>query len=122
MGISEVAELGSCPTHGCIYSFLPGYVIIKALVITLADFFLFLSLKVFESFVDYVAVEQLDGDNKYDAGEHGLQVTWKLGPVSLCMFPTLFSGILFNCELKVVCFSVLLVLGTQKDCSSQSGQ
>lgn len=32
--------------------------------------------KVFESFVDYVAVEQLDGDNKYDAGEHGLQVTW----------------------------------------------
>jgi hypothetical protein len=31
--------------------------------------------KVFESFVDYVAVEQLDGDNKYDAGEHGLQVT-----------------------------------------------
>lgn len=29
---------------------------------------------VFESFIDYVAVEQLDGDNKYDAGEHGLQV------------------------------------------------
>lgn len=29
---------------------------------------------VFESFKDYVAVEQLDGDNKYDAGEHGLQV------------------------------------------------
>uniref|UniRef100_A0A8C9F9E6 USP domain-containing protein n=1 Tax=Pavo cristatus TaxID=9049 RepID=A0A8C9F9E6_PAVCR len=28
---------------------------------------------VFESFIDYVAVEQLDGDNKYDAGEHGLQ-------------------------------------------------
>ncbi|XP_031217985.1 ubiquitin carboxyl-terminal hydrolase 7 isoform X2 [Mastomys coucha] len=28
---------------------------------------------IFESFVDYVAVEQLDGDNKYDAGEHGLQ-------------------------------------------------
>ena len=25
--------------------------------------------------MDYVAVEQLDGDNKYDAGEHGLQVT-----------------------------------------------
>lgn len=23
--------------------------------------------------MDYVAVEQLDGDNKYDAGEHGLQ-------------------------------------------------
>uniref|UniRef100_A0A671PP48 Ubiquitin carboxyl-terminal hydrolase 7 n=1 Tax=Sinocyclocheilus anshuiensis TaxID=1608454 RepID=A0A671PP48_9TELE len=28
---------------------------------------------IFESFKDYVAVEQLDGDNKYDAGEHGLQ-------------------------------------------------
>uniref|UniRef100_A0A674AL53 Ubiquitin carboxyl-terminal hydrolase 7 n=1 Tax=Salmo trutta TaxID=8032 RepID=A0A674AL53_SALTR len=27
----------------------------------------------FESFKDYVAVEQLEGDNKYDAGEHGLQ-------------------------------------------------
>ncbi|KAG8007136.1 Ubiquitin carboxyl-terminal hydrolase 7 [Nibea albiflora] len=27
----------------------------------------------FESFKDYVATEQLDGDNKYDAGEHGLQ-------------------------------------------------
>lgn len=23
-------------------------------------------------------MEQLDGDNKYDAGEHGLQVTWEL--------------------------------------------
>lgn len=37
--------------------------------------FFFPLFKVFESFVDYVAVEQLDGDNKYDAGEHGLQVT-----------------------------------------------
>ena len=27
-----------------------------------------------ESFKDYVAVETLEGDNKYDAGEHGLQV------------------------------------------------
>lgn len=33
-----------------------------------------LSFSVFESFKDYVATEQLDGDNKYDAGEHGLQV------------------------------------------------
>lgn len=32
------------------------------------------SFPVFESFKDYVATEQLDGDNKYDAGEHGLQV------------------------------------------------
>nr|XP_029135728.1 ubiquitin carboxyl-terminal hydrolase 7-like [Labrus bergylta] len=28
---------------------------------------------IFESFKDYVATEQLDGDNKYNAGEHGLQ-------------------------------------------------
>ena len=27
-----------------------------------------------ESFEDYVAVETLDGENKYDAGDHGLQV------------------------------------------------
>ena len=29
---------------------------------------------VYESFKDYIEVESLDGDNKYDAGEHGLQV------------------------------------------------
>lgn len=28
---------------------------------------------VYESFKDYVAKETLEGDNKYDAGEHGLQ-------------------------------------------------
>lgn len=28
---------------------------------------------ILESFADYVAVEQLDGENQYDAGEHGLQ-------------------------------------------------
>ncbi|XP_076275614.1 ubiquitin-specific protease 7 isoform X1 [Rhynchophorus ferrugineus] len=28
---------------------------------------------IFESFKDYIAKETLDGDNKYDAGEHGLQ-------------------------------------------------
>ena len=33
-------------------------------------FFLF---PVYESFKDYVTVETLEGDNKYDAGEHGLQ-------------------------------------------------
>ena len=41
-----------------------------------------LSLPVYESFKDYVAVEQLDGDNKYDAGENGLQV----------QLPVLFSS------------------------------
>lgn len=30
-------------------------------------------LSVDESFRDYVSTEILDGDNKYDAGEHGLQ-------------------------------------------------
>ncbi|XP_018373851.1 PREDICTED: ubiquitin carboxyl-terminal hydrolase 7 isoform X4 [Trachymyrmex cornetzi] len=28
---------------------------------------------IYESFSDYVSTESLDGDNKYDAGEHGLQ-------------------------------------------------
>lgn len=34
-------------------------------------------ISVLESFNDYVKVESLDGDNKYDAGEHGLQVSMK---------------------------------------------
>lgn len=29
---------------------------------------------IYESFKDYVATEVLEGDNKYDAGNHGLQV------------------------------------------------
>ena len=33
----------------------------------------FFFLSVYESFKDYVTQETLDGDNKYDAGEHGLQ-------------------------------------------------
>lgn len=28
---------------------------------------------VYESFKDYISTELLDGENKYDAGEHGLQ-------------------------------------------------
>uniref|UniRef100_A0A915IIZ4 USP domain-containing protein n=1 Tax=Romanomermis culicivorax TaxID=13658 RepID=A0A915IIZ4_ROMCU len=28
---------------------------------------------IYESFKDYITVESLDGENKYDAGEHGLQ-------------------------------------------------
>lgn len=31
-------------------------------------------LLVLESFRDYVTVETLEGDNRYDAGPHGLQV------------------------------------------------
>ena len=34
-----------------------------------------LFLIVLESFEDYVCVETLDGENKYDAGDHGLQVS-----------------------------------------------
>lgn len=33
----------------------------------------FFCISVYESFSDYVSTESLDGDNKYDAGEHGLQ-------------------------------------------------
>ena len=29
-----------------------------------------------ESFKEYITQETLEGDNKYDAGEHGLQVTF----------------------------------------------
>lgn len=36
-------------------------------------FFIFYT--VLESFKDYIKVETLDGDNKYDAGENGLQVS-----------------------------------------------
>lgn len=36
---------------------------------------LFIFYTVLESFKDYIKVETLDGDNKYDAGENGLQVS-----------------------------------------------
>ena len=35
---------------------------------------------VYESFKEYIAVETLDGDNKYDAGDYGMQV---------CIYPKL---------------------------------
>lgn len=38
---------------------------------------IFYLFSVFESFDDYVKVESLDGDNKYDAGDYGLQVIGK---------------------------------------------
>lgn len=42
---------------------------------------------VYESFQDYIKVESLDGENKYDAGEHGLQViiTWTLRVAALSL-------------------------------------
>ena len=33
---------------------------------------------VYESFKEYIAVETLDGDNKYDAGNFGMQVSTKV--------------------------------------------
>ena len=41
-----------------------------------------LLIVVYESFKDYVAVEVLDGENKYDAGSHGLQVSLVTEPAS----------------------------------------
>lgn len=38
---------------------------------------------VYESFKEYIAVETLDGDNKYDAGEYGLQVSVLLDKIFL---------------------------------------
>ncbi|KAJ2946169.1 hypothetical protein O0L34_g5103 [Tuta absoluta] len=40
---------------------------------------------IYESFKDYISIELLDGDNKYDAGEHGLQEAEK--GVRFDMFP-----------------------------------
>ncbi|XP_026317623.1 ubiquitin carboxyl-terminal hydrolase 7-like isoform X3 [Hyposmocoma kahamanoa] len=40
---------------------------------------------IYESFKDYISLELLDGDNKYDAGEHGLQEAEK--GVRFDMFP-----------------------------------
>lgn len=36
-------------------------------------YFNLFTFTVYESFKDYIATEMLEGDNKYDAGEHGLQ-------------------------------------------------
>lgn len=45
-------------------------------------------LQVYESFKDYVQVEILDGDNRYDAGEYGLQDAEK--GVIFASFPPVF--------------------------------
>ena len=52
---------------------------------------------VYESFKDYVSVETMNGENKYDAGEHGLQVRRKgsregIGSTSLPMLPGSSEG------------------------------
>ena len=40
---------------------------------------------VYESFKDYVAVETLDGDNKYDAGDHGMQAREAVATFRVCV-------------------------------------
>lgn len=44
---------------------------------------------VYESFRDYVSVETMDGENKYDAGQHGLQEA-KKGVIFLTFPPVLY--------------------------------
>ena len=55
----------------------------------------FLSL-VDESFHDYIATEVLDGDNKYDAGEHGMQDSEK--GVICASFPTVLHLLLMRLQ------------------------
>lgn len=43
--------------------------------VRVCSFLLLKIVSVYESFQEYIAVETLDGDNKYDAGEYGLQVS-----------------------------------------------
>lgn len=54
---------------------------------------------VYESFQDYIKVESLDGENKYDAGEHGLQViiTWTLRVAALSLNNAFHSIDLSQC-------------------------
>lgn len=44
---------------------------------------MFFTISVYESFKEYIAVETLEGDNKYDAGEYGLQVSNASSSVTL---------------------------------------
>jgi hypothetical protein len=46
------------------------------------DFNYYISIIVTDSFQDYIETEILDGDNKYDAGDYGLQVI-SIGFISL---------------------------------------
>ena len=49
---------------------------------------------VYESFKEYIAVETLDGDNKYDAGEYGLQVCVKLFLLFIILYQRFLMRIL----------------------------
>lgn len=59
---------------------LTQYSVSYLVVINLANFSKLVSTYfviyiVYESFKDYITVESLDGDNRYDAGDFGLQVS-----------------------------------------------
>lgn len=85
------ARSGPCACSSRAFPNTLGWLIVVEAFLMIWLTLLSFSLEVFESFVDYVAVEQLDGDNKYDAGEHGLQVTWKLCTRVLCDFSLCFQ-------------------------------
>lgn len=53
------------------YLYSSNRLIIFSTIVSVLQYFLHLT--VYESFKDYISVETLEGDNKYDAGEHGLQ-------------------------------------------------
>lgn len=103
--IAAIMYSTGCPKHVNIHNLHPAWpsYVFKLYWSWQLTYLLFL-FKVFESFVDYVAVEQLDGDNKYDAGEHGLQVT----PPVLSHSPSLLCSSAFEiCSLKAVLSGLL---------------
>ena len=74
-------------------------------------FYLFLVIdSVYESFKDYVRVESMDGENKYDAGEHGLQVTNYSAKVNSKNF-------LLNLFIYFSDSNVIVSAGSQEGCS-----
>lgn len=63
-------------------------------------------ISVYESFQDYIKVESLDGENKYDAGEHGLQVIitcighlkWLFCHSTMLLSPLIYYSLSFHCS------------------------
>lgn len=74
---------------------------------------IYLSFSVVESFDNYIAKESLDGDNKYDAGDHGLQVNSYV--IFFFVLPALWqrSDMLF-CVLFILCCILLKVVSYLK--------
>ena len=59
------------PSRGYLYNSKYGCVILNIFIIII----MLLATIVYESFKDYIAVEMLEGENKYDAEKYGLQVS-----------------------------------------------